>query len=359
MLAAIPSAGAGAEGGTIRSVVLSSGGLAAIARSIAVDGAATIHIEVPLDQVDDLLKSLVVGDPGGTVSAASLIGLSPLDETFRTMPFTAEAMGSLPDLAASLQGTGARASVDGRTVEGTILGVGPFEVPQGDGEGTDHRTRPHPDDGFRRDRDRSAEDDRERRIPRSGGARQARQGRGRRRAEQGRSGARGRNQGRRSRQRDVTLTYVVSAPVWKTAYRVVLGEDGKARLQAWAVLENATGEDWQDVDVTLSSGSPVTLKQRLLESYWRERPEIPVFAGVQAPPRPDSGAAPRARLAAMEGAHGRSAGGTRLRRQGLAFAARPASPSSHGRRPWPRRARTRRPRCFICPERSACRRATR
>ena len=88
LLAAAPSAAA-AEGGTIRSVVLSSGGLAAISRSIAVDGAAAIHIDVPLDQVDDLLKSLVVSDPAGTVSAASLIGLSPLDETFRTLPFTA------------------------------------------------------------------------------------------------------------------------------------------------------------------------------------------------------------------------------------------------------------------------------
>src|SRR5689334_11188598 len=57
-----------AEGGTIRTVVLSSGGLAAISRSVPVDGQAAIRIEVPLDQVDDLLKSLVVGDPAGTVS---------------------------------------------------------------------------------------------------------------------------------------------------------------------------------------------------------------------------------------------------------------------------------------------------
>src|SRR5258708_19119703 len=134
MLGAAATAAFAADSGTIRSVVLSSGGLAAISRSIPVDGAATIHIDVPLDQVDDLLKSLVVRDPGGTVSAASLVGLSPLDETFRTMPFTPEAMGALPDLAASLQGTRARASVDGRTVEGTILGVGSIEVPQEDGK---------------------------------------------------------------------------------------------------------------------------------------------------------------------------------------------------------------------------------
>jgi hypothetical protein len=55
------------------------------------------------------------------------------------------------------------------------------------------------------------------------------------------------------------LTYVVAAPAWKTAYRAITGEDGEVDLQAWAVIENATGEDWEDVTLTLSSGSPVTL----------------------------------------------------------------------------------------------------
>src|SRR5690606_31769963 len=87
--------------------------------------------------------------------------------------------------------------------------------------------------------------------------------------------------------RDVHLDYVVAAPVWKTSYRLMLGADDKARLQAWAVIENATGEDWRDVAVTLSSGAPVTLAQRLHQRYWHERPEIPVMAEAVAPPRPD------------------------------------------------------------------------
>src|SRR3546814_13156081 len=65
--------------------------------------------------------------------------------------------------------------------------------------------------------------------------------------------------------RDVGLSYVASAPIWKTAYRLIAGSDGKARLQAWAIIENATGEDWHDVRITLSSGRPVTLSQQRTE----------------------------------------------------------------------------------------------
>ena len=42
---------------------------------------------------------------------------------------------------------------------------------------------------------------------------------------------------------EVRLNYVIAAPIWKTAYRVVVGKDAKARLQAWAILENASGVD--------------------------------------------------------------------------------------------------------------------
>ena len=41
--------------------------------------------------------------------------------------------------------------------------------------------------------------------------------------------------------RDVSISYVVAAPIWKAAYRIVSKPDGKAHLQAWAVIENATG----------------------------------------------------------------------------------------------------------------------
>lgn len=88
--------------------------------------------------------------------------------------------------------------------------------------------------------------------------------------------------------REIRLSYVVPAPVWKTAYRLVTRNDRSARLQAWAVLENASGEDWKDVQLTLASGAPVTLSQHLYQRYWSQRPEVPISAGMTAPPRPDT-----------------------------------------------------------------------
>jgi hypothetical protein len=71
----------------------------------------------------------------------------------------------------------------------------------------------------------------------------------------------------------VDISYVVAAPLWKPSYRIIVDAKGKARLQAWAVLENASGEDWKGVSISLTSGKPVTLRQRLYARTWPSRPE--------------------------------------------------------------------------------------
>ena len=59
-------------------------------------------------------------------------------------------------------------------------------------------------------------------------------------------------------------------------------------LQGWAILENASGQDWRDVAVTLIAGSPRALRQALFASHFVERPEVP----VEEPARKDA-AGPR------------------------------------------------------------------
>src|SRR5207245_1698333 len=54
--------------------------------------------------------------------------------------------------------------------------------------------------------------------------------------------------------RTVKVGYVVENPVWKTSYRLVLDKGKKPFLQGWAVVENNTDEDWNDVAVNLVSG---------------------------------------------------------------------------------------------------------
>lgn len=61
------------------------GGLAEIVRSPEVGNNSEITIGVPLDQIDDVLKSLIVRDDQGQVKNLSLAGPNPLEETFRTL----------------------------------------------------------------------------------------------------------------------------------------------------------------------------------------------------------------------------------------------------------------------------------
>ncbi|MCR4266935.1 DUF4139 domain-containing protein [Nitratireductor sp. ZSWI3] len=317
---AVPLAAGAAEAveSRVEAITLSSGGLAEIRRSARVEGAGALEIDVPLEQVDDILKSLVVRDPSGRVGGLTLDGLSPVEETFRRLPFRPQEMGSLPDLAAALQGVRVRAASGGRTVEGTVLGVGRERTGTGDDiaevrvlsvmtdAGQVEALRLGTDSVFEildasmRDKLREAAEV---------------SGRGRtddmRRIAIALAG---------EEARAVGISYVVPAPVWKTAYRLVSREEGDARLQAWAVIENATGEDWNDVAVILSSGAPVTLAQRLHQRYWHQRPEVPVTAGSTTPPRPDDAAERKA-----EFAQDNAGGAARLQRQALVAAPAPSA----------------------------------
>ncbi|MGZ3476993.1 MAG: DUF4139 domain-containing protein [Polyangiales bacterium] len=59
---------------------------------------------------------------------------------------------------------------------------------------------------------------------------------------------------------DLKLTYVTEAPSWKPSYRVVLGDDGKLAVEGWAVIDNTSGEDWENVRLGVGSSSALSFK---------------------------------------------------------------------------------------------------
>lgn len=74
-------------------------------------------------------------------------------------------------------------------------------------------------------------------------------------------------------ERRVRLGYIVEAPVWKTSYRLDLsGED--AQLQGWAIVENTTDADWQNVELSLVSGRPVSFVMDLYTPLFAPRPVV-------------------------------------------------------------------------------------
>ncbi len=271
-LAAGPAA---AADGDISSVLLSSGGLAEIVRGFEADGPAAIEVTVPATQVDDVLKSLVVADPAGTVTGVSLVGSDSVAEAFRNLPFGPGDLASPAAVAQAMRGFTAEVDDgEGNAARGVILGVdrvqrpsegAAFELPAvslllADGSVRQLTLGPaakvtFTDAGIRQ---KIAEAGRALRGGKDDGAKTVRvetEGAGPRRVE---------------------VSYVAAAPVWKVAYRAIAGADDKVRIQGWAVLENATGEDWDDVTVTLSSSNPVALRQRLYDMYWRPRAEAPI-----------------------------------------------------------------------------------
>ncbi len=59
---------------------------------------------------------------------------------------------------------------------------------------------------------------------------------------------------------ELKLTYVTEAPSWKPSYRVVLGNDGKVSMEGWAVVDNTSGEDWENVKLGVGSSSALSFK---------------------------------------------------------------------------------------------------
>lgn len=273
-------------------VILSTSGLANFVHKMQVTDNATVEFPVRFEQVDDILKSLVIFDKKGRLGGVTLPGKQPLEQVFKDLPFTQQQLASPMMLLNAYQGATITLKGNGSAgVTGKIIQVAPEEVALDDGKTiTKHRISILTDGGMRQAllEDLESMQFEDAKI----------------RGEIERALSSIRENGTSERRmltvslpgegaRPVTLSYVVDAPLWKTAYRLVLpegeGKDKKGLLQGWAVVENMTASDWDNVDMTLVSGNPVTFRQSLYESYYVQRPEIPVQVFGRVMPRTDGG----------------------------------------------------------------------
>ena len=75
------------------------------------------------------------------------------------------------------------------------------------------------------------------------------------------------------------------APVWKTSYRLELRQDKKPFLQGWAIVENATENDWNNVRLSLISGRPISFRMDLYTPLYVPRPveQMELYASLRPP----------------------------------------------------------------------------
>lgn len=276
---------------TLKRVLLSTGGVGYFEYEAEVEGDVALPLDVRLDQVNDVLKSIVVYDDTGAIGQISLPGRQPLRQLFRELPFGPEHLTSPVTLLNALRG--AEVAVTGAAgAHGRLLSVTAERQQVGDrGDPVSrHRLALHTEAGLQqviledvaalqfRDPKLQAQ------VAGALAAVAANAAQDRRRLIVSLSGT-----GRRT----VRVAYVAETPLWKTTYRLTLPRDSKedspAWLQGWAVVENMTGEAWHDVDLTLVSGNPVTLRQALYESYYVDRPDVPVEVMGRVLPGVDTG----------------------------------------------------------------------
>ena len=274
LLIAVLAAQARAADLALKHVMLSSGGVGYFEYSADIEGDAALGLDVPLAQVDDILKSLVVFDSGGGVAGVELPGRDNTVQAFGDAPFGPEALKSPSAYLNALAGT--EVTVQGpRPMTGRIVSAEP-EIQTIDKTST-QRTRVTllSADGLRQF------------VLEDADTVQVTDPTLRERIEQALESLRRdaslttrhltirlKGKGKRS----VAVGYVAGAPLWKATYRLMLSPvpASTARLQGWATLENQSGTDWKGVTLTLQYGNPVTFRQALYRSYFVQRPEVPV-----------------------------------------------------------------------------------
>jgi Domain of unknown function (DUF4139) len=278
----------------VRAVTLSNAGLVQIERAGDLQPDAAVAFRAPAEDVDDLLKSLVLRDPEGEVEGVHLPAQDLEAEAFRGLPLGPADFISRWSLLQALRGQ----EVEAGGATGRLAGAEETEAGLRVGLVTAR--------GLRVLLLREGEE-----VRLADAALAARVGC----AAEALAAARTaderlvvvRLRGAR-RAREVGLAYVAGAPLWKPSWRLVAppAGEGEARLQGWAVVENRSGADWDGVRLSLVSGNPAAYRQALYAPIRVRRPELPVRVAEEVAVQADTGErpappAPRSVLGEMAG----------------------------------------------------------
>src|SRR3954465_6294754 len=275
----------------IAQVVLYSSGVGYFQREGTVEGEARVDLTFPTQDVNDLLKSMVLRDlDGGHVSAVSYDSAAPVERTLRSFALNLTANPPLADLLNQARGEKVEVSLQQgaagqpASLTGTVLGVEKQKQPVGkDATVEVALLNLWCADGLRSLKLSEVQRVRLLSPVLEGELRKALEALAQSHDAQKKAvSLRFEGEGKRK----VRVGYVVENPIWKTSYRLVLDpKGGKPYLQAWAVVDNPSDDDWRDVRMALVSGRPISFRMDLYTPLFVPRPlvEPELFASLRPP----------------------------------------------------------------------------
>lgn len=303
----------------VTKAMLFSSGVGYFEHAGTVDGDGTVRLSFKTEQINDVLKSMVLMDlDGGTVTSVAYASNDPVDRALSSFSIDISGQPTLADLLRQLRG--AEVVVDGIT--GKILGVEEEEKTTGNPPvtTTEHILRLVTEKGIQSVRlsattslmftDKKMQGELNEALALLIGAKDTDRkpvdvrfvGKGKRR---------------------VRIGYLVESPVWKTSYRLDLSPE-EPLLQGWAIVENTSDNDWKSVNLSLISGRPISFIQDLYTPLYASRPVVmpELFASLR--PRIYEEGIDLGRGPALQAEGREMENQQRARRSGLA----PAAPSA-------------------------------
>ena len=272
---ALPAAGQDATADVpMTKVVLFSSGVGYFERFGSVDGNATMQLSFRTDQINDMLKSMVLMDlDGGAVAGVSYASRDPLTRALKSFAIDLSGDYDMDALLRKLRGaevtvaapdkvtgriygiethtkqimTGSQPTIVTELVIDLLTPEGFKSLPMSAVQNialTDERLASEINKAL--DLIASSRDTQRKAVEVSF------TGKGKRR---------------------VRIGYINETPVWKTSYRLDLSGE-KPLIQGWAIVENATDSDWTDVSLSLVSGRPISFIQDLYTPLYVPRPEV-------------------------------------------------------------------------------------
>jgi hypothetical protein len=261
----------------VKRVVLYKHGIGYFERDGSVPAGEEVRLTFKTGDMNDILKSLVVEDSGGRVSAIRYDSNESLQQQLSKYPFKVDDGEFLSNFLDRLKGARIELRLGDRPVTGTILAGRVVEA----GPGSDRRVVREQltlllDSGDIANYD----------LANATGIRLLDPHLQEQLKQYLQTLAQAKSHEKRSIYIDsaaqsahnLRLSYITPTAIWKSSYRLSLHEPDSI-LEGWAIVDNTTDEDWNNVKLSVVSGRPISFislldTPRYGAGTWRNFPKI-------------------------------------------------------------------------------------
>ena len=250
----------------VKQVTLYKHGVGYFERAGKLAAGETARLDFNAAEMNDVLKSLTIGTSGGKITGLRYDSMDPLGHKLAEFPFQIGG-GGMPGMLDQLKGARVEVRLGAETVAGTIVSARIIA-------GTDKQPERDElslmlDSGEFRTVDLGAAAGL--RFPDAKLQQQFKDYLAALQSARSREKRSVYIDSTDARERDITASYMIPAPVWKSSYRLILGEKAPM-LEGWAIVDNTTGEDWSNVALGLVSGRPISFVSQLYAPKYVNRP---------------------------------------------------------------------------------------